>query len=251
MIQLLFEVGENYFQYHWCTEYILCMFSPHMYSPEPSGSFLPNTWVQEYVPVPCTDNQVMDSCLVVHWRHTALCTAQSSVRSSKKKWMKITYLSSDVERLKKKLIQTFRFDSPPPRTSAFTSESHFPTPYTMQFERISRLFNMLLFFPSFLTNSSAYADTSSACWVPLPSLPQFQRKSCKGRTEPPWNINIRNAVIKSRLFSCVPGSFLFRAFRSNPLWIWDPWMCLNIPPQSNTGFSSPGKNLIWEFTELE
>lgn len=109
----------------------------------------------------------------------------SPLYAAQKKVDEDNILSSDVERLKKKLIQTLRFDSPPPRMSAFTSESHFPTPYTMQFERISRLFNMLLFFPSFLTNSSAHADTSSACWVPLPSLPQFQRKSCKGRTEPP------------------------------------------------------------------
>lgn len=37
--------------------------------------------------------------------------------------MEIIYLSSDVERLKKKLIQTFSFESPPPRMSPFASES--------------------------------------------------------------------------------------------------------------------------------
>jgi len=47
MIQLLFEVRGNSSHYHWCPEHILCMFSPHGYPSEPSGSFPPNTPVQE------------------------------------------------------------------------------------------------------------------------------------------------------------------------------------------------------------
>lgn len=66
---------------------------------------------------------------------------------------------------------------------------------------------------------------------PVSVKPQFQRRSCKGRTKPPWNISIKNADTKSSLFPCVPGLFLFTAFRSSPLWIREPWKCLNVSPQ--------------------
>lgn len=75
-------------------------------------------------------------------QHSALLSPPYSVQRN---WMETIYLSSAIERLKKKFIQTFSFDSPPPRMSPFASESCFPTHYTTQFERISRLFNMLLF----------------------------------------------------------------------------------------------------------
>lgn len=192
----------------------------------------------------------MDSCLVLHWRHTALCTAQPSINSSKK-------LDGDnvfafwCRKTEEKTNTNFQVWLPASKNVCICIRILFSLSlYNAIWENFKTL-QHVAFFSSFLTNSSAHTDTSSAYWVPVPSLPQFQRKSCKGKTKPPWNINIRNTVIKSRLFPCVPGLFLFRAFRSNPLWIGEPWIYLNIPPQSETGFSSPGKNLIWEFTELE
>lgn len=69
---------------------------------------------------------------------------------------------------------------------------------------------------------------------PVPVMPQLQGKSCKGKTKAPWNTSTRNAVAGSSLLLCLPGLFLFRAFRSSPLWIREPGNCLNIPPQLKT-----------------
>lgn len=82
MIQLLFKVWENSSHAHWCTEHILCMFSPRgsLLSPL-APSFQTH---QEWIPVPFTANQILGLCLVLDWEHITLCTALSSILCSKK-----------------------------------------------------------------------------------------------------------------------------------------------------------------------
>lgn len=134
-------------------------------------------------------------------------------------------LFSHVEGLKKKWIQTFSFVFIFPIGVPFSHSLH-------KFERISRLFSTLLFFlPPLQTWVNIQAPLQLMGYHnPVFVQPQFQRRSCK-RTKPPWNISIRNADTKSSLFPYVPGLFLFTAFRSSPLWIREPWKCLNVRPQ--------------------
>lgn len=192
-------------------------------------------------------------CLLLDWEHITLCTAQSSILCSKKLggghilifWYRKTEEKININ------IQLWL----PSFKNVFIC-IRVPFSHSL-YNAICENFKTLQYihFFSFLTNSHAHTDTTSAyqvskscsCYATVPGkIMQRENKTTLKYQHQKCSHWIQPASVSPRLIPV-------QSFQVQPTLNWEPGKCLNIPPQLKKAFFylPPGKTFIWELTEIE
>lgn len=116
---------------------------------------------------------------------------------------------------------------PPPKISKCASESHFSTHCRNLREFQDSLTHC---FSSFVLTNCGHLFSFWGIRILFLLSHSFRGSRVKGEQN---HLKMSASEMQSLNPACpffILGLFLFRAFRSSPLWIREPWKCLSVPP---------------------